>query len=96
MVQAKKGDTVKVHYTGKLEDSTVFDTSINSDPLQFIIGEGRMIPGFEQAIVGMKPGESRTTKVPADKAFGPHRKEMVVEVDRNQFPVDLKPPVVLE
>ncbi|HID96064.1 MAG TPA: peptidylprolyl isomerase [Candidatus Latescibacteria bacterium] len=93
MAQAKNGDTVKVHYTGKLEDGTVFDTSINRDPLQFTIGGGQLIPGFEQAVVGMNPGESKTAKVPADKAYGPHLEEMVLVVDRNQFPVDLKPEV---
>ncbi|MFQ6002736.1 MAG: peptidylprolyl isomerase [Candidatus Zixiibacteriota bacterium] len=93
MTKAKNGDTVKVHYTGKLEDGTVFDTSIERDPLQFTIGQGQIIPGFEQAVVGMEPGESKITKVPADKAYGPRRKEMVLVVDRNQFPVDLKPKV---
>ena len=93
MAEAKNGDTVKVHYTGKLEDGTVFDTSIERDPLQFTIGEGQVIPGFEQAVAGMNPGESKTTKVPEDKAYGPRRKEMVLVVDRNQFPVDLKPKV---
>lgn len=93
MAQAKHGDTVKVHYTGKLENGTVFDTSINRDPLRFTIGEGQVIPGFEQAVVGMNPGESKTTKVPADKAYGPHRKEMVMVIARNQFPVHLKPEV---
>ncbi|MFQ6057453.1 MAG: peptidylprolyl isomerase [Anaerolineae bacterium] len=93
MAQAKHGDTVKVHFTGKLEDGTVFDTSINRDPLQFTIGEGQIIPGFEQAVVGMNPGESKTTKVPADKAFGPHREEMVLVVERNQLPVHLQPKV---
>jgi len=93
MAQAKYGDTVKVHYTGKLEDGTVFDTSLNRDPLQFTIGEGQVISGFEEAVVGMNPGESKTAKVPADKAFGPYRKEMVVVVDRNQFPKHLEPKV---
>lgn len=93
MAPAKHGDTVKVHYTGKLEDGTVFDTSTERDPLQFTIGEGQIIPGFEQAVVGMKPGESKTTKVPADKAYGPHSKEMVLEVDRKEFPEHLKPKV---
>jgi len=93
MAQAKHGDTVKVHYTGKLEDDTVFDASTERDPLQFTIGEGQIIPGFEQAVVGMKPGESKTTKVPADKAYGPHSKEMVLEVDRKEFPEHLKPKV---
>jgi peptidylprolyl isomerase len=93
MAQAKHGDTVKVQYTGKLEDGTVFDTSIDRDPLQFTVGEGQLIPGFEQAVAGMNPGESKTTKVPADKAYGPHRKEMAHAVDRNQFPAHLKPEV---
>nr|HID13942.1 peptidylprolyl isomerase [Anaerolineae bacterium] len=93
MAQAKYGDTVRVHYTGKLEDGTVFDTSIDRDPLQFTIGEGQIIPGFEQAVVGMDPGESKTAKVPADEAYGPHLEEMVQVVDRNQFPVDLEPKV---
>ena len=90
MAQVKNGDTVKVHYTGKFEDGTVFDSSINRDPLQFTIGEGRVIPGFEEAVVDMNPGESKTTKVPMNKAYGPYRKEMALEVDRNQFPADLK------
>ena len=78
MAQAKRGDTVRVHYTGKLEDGTVFDTSLDRPPLQFTIGEGRLIPGFEEAVIGMSPGESKTVKVPADKAFGPHYEEMVL------------------
>ena len=93
MAQAKYGDTVKVHYTGKLEDGTVFDSSIKRDPLQFKIGEGQVISGFEQALVGMNPGESKTTKVPADKAYGSHHKEMVMTVDRDKFPANIKPEV---
>jgi FKBP-type peptidyl-prolyl cis-trans isomerase 2 len=93
MAQAKPGDTVKVHYTGKLEDGTVFDTSANRDPLQFTIGEGQIIPGFEQAVVGMNPGESKTIKILTDDAYGPHREEMVLVIDRNQLPVDLIPEV---
>ena len=91
--QAKDGDTVKVHYTGKLEDGTVFDTSIERDPLQFTIGEGQLIPGFEQAVVGMSPGESKTVEIPADEAYGPYREEMVLVVDRDQLPPDLQPEV---
>lgn len=93
MVQAQRGDTVQVHYTGKLEDGTVFDTSTNRDPLQFTIGEGQIIPGFEQAVVGMNPGESKTVTIPMDQAYGPHREEMVLEVDRKQFPDHLNPEV---
>lgn len=93
MAQAKHGDTVKVHYTGKLEDGTVFDTSIDRDPLQFTIGKGQMIPGFEQAVLGMNPGESKTIRIPTDEAYGTRREEMVMVVDRNQLPADLNPEV---
>lgn len=86
MTQAKQGDMVKVHYTGKLDDGTVFDSSIDRDPLEFILGEGQLIAGFEQAVLGMTPGESKTEKIPADEAYGPHRQEMVVEVERQQLP----------
>ena len=93
MAQAKNGDAVKVHYTGKLDDGIVFDTSMNRDPLQFTIGKGRLIPSFEQAVVGMSPGDSRTTTIPANEAYGPRREELVMVVERNQLPADLKPEV---
>jgi peptidylprolyl isomerase len=93
MAQAKKGDTVKIHYTGSLEDGTVFDSSANRDPLQFTIGDGKVIPGFELAVAGMSPGESKTEKIPADQAYGPRMKEMVVEVNRAEIPPELKPEV---
>jgi peptidylprolyl isomerase len=86
MTQAKEGDMVKVHYTGKLDDGTVFDSSIDRDPLEFVLGEGQLIAGFEQAVLGMSPGESKTEKIPAEEAYGPHRQEMVVEVERQQLP----------
>lgn len=90
--QAKDGDTVQVHYTLKLEDGTVFETSIGGDPLQFTIGEGQLIPGFEQAVVGMSPGESKTVEIPADEAY-PYREELVLVVDRDKLPEDLQPEV---
>jgi peptidylprolyl isomerase len=93
MEEAKHGDTVKVHYTGKLQDGIVFDSSRKRDPLEFTIGEGRIIPGFEQAVVGMNPGQSKIAKVPAEKAYGPHREEMVAVLDREQFPEHVKPAV---
>jgi FKBP-type peptidyl-prolyl cis-trans isomerase 2 len=89
MGQAKLGDTVKVHYTGKLDDGTVFDTSTERDPLQFSIGEGLVIPGFEQAVVGMTPGESKRTTIPADEAYGPYRPELVMVVDKERIPTDV-------
>ena len=93
MAQAKQGDTVNVHYTGKLDNGTVFDSSVGRDPLQFTVGEGMVIPGFEEAVVEMTPGDSKTVKIPSHQAYGPRRDEMVVVVERNQFPPDLEPEV---
>ena len=93
MEQAKNGDHVKVHYTGKLQDGTVFDSSEGRDPLEFTVGEGEVIPGFENAVVGMNPGENKTTEIRAEQAYGPHDSEMVLEVPRSQFPPDLNPQV---
>ncbi|OKH24530.1 peptidylprolyl isomerase [Hydrococcus rivularis NIES-593] len=89
MAQAQPGDTVKVHYTGKLEDGTIFDSSADRDPLQFSIGEGRVIPGFEQAAIGMSPGDSKTVTIPAEQAYGSHRPELVMVVERQRMPADL-------
>ena len=93
MAQVKIGSEVKVHYTGKLENGTEFDTSRNRDPLQFTVGEGQLIPGFEQAVVGMEQGDSKTVKIPAEQAYGPRNEEMVLEVPREQFPSHIKPVV---
>ncbi len=93
MVQAQQGDTVKVHYTGKLDDGTVFDSSATGDPLEFTIGSGNIIPGFEKAVVGMSPGDSKTEVISVDEAYGHHREEMVLVVDRTQMPSDLEPEV---
>ena len=93
MAPAKTGDIVKVHYTGKLEDGKAVDTSIDHDPLQFTLGEKQVIPGFEQAVIGMKKGESKTVEIPVDEAYGPHHKEMVLVVERSQFPADLEPQI---
>jgi peptidylprolyl isomerase len=93
MPQAKAGDTVKVHYTGKLTDGTVFDSSQGREPLQFTIGSGQVIPGFEEAVTGMSTGESKTTEIPAEKAYGPHHAEMVMEVPRQHVPADIEPEV---
>jgi peptidylprolyl isomerase len=93
MTQAKYGDTVKVHYTGKLDDGTIFDSSFDSDPLEFTIGEGHVIQGFEQAVVGMDLNETKTVKIPVDKAYGPRRDDLVVVVNRSQLPADLEPEI---
>jgi peptidylprolyl isomerase len=89
MEKAKNGDTVRVHYTGKLQDGTVFDSSTNRDPLQFTIGGGDVIPGFEKAVVGMSPGESKDQTISAEQAYGPHRDELMVKVDKKNLPADL-------
>jgi FKBP-type peptidyl-prolyl cis-trans isomerase 2 len=89
MAQAKDGDTVKVHYTGKLQDGTVFDSSADRDPLQFTVGERQVIPGFEDSVIGMSPGESKIVEIASDKAYGPYRDEMAITLGRNQFPEHL-------
>jgi len=93
VAQAKEGDEVQVHYTGKLEDGTVFDTSQDGEPLSFTIGENRVIPGFETAVVGMEPGDSKTTEIDPEQAYGEHRDDMVMELDRDQIPEDVEPEV---
>lgn len=93
MAQAKQGDRVKVHYMGKLEDGTVFDTSQERHPLQFTIGNGQVIVGFEQAVIGMKIGESKVAKIPMDQAYGPRRDDLVVTMDRSKLPDGLNPAV---
>ena len=93
MAEAKKGDTVRIHYTGKLEDGIVFDTSDGRDPLEFTIGEGQVIPGFEEGVLGMNSGDSKTVNIPSDQAYGPRREELVGEVNRDQFPPDVTPEI---
>ena len=83
---AKPGDTVAVHYTGKLPDGSVFDTSLGRDPLEFTLGARRVIPGFEEAVQGMQPGEKKTAEIVADEAYGPHMPELIVEFPRDQIP----------
>lgn len=90
MSEAKQGDTVKVHYRGALEDGTVFDTSEERDPLEFTIGEGQVISGFEDAVVGMEPGESKVVTLEPDDAYGPRRSELLVEVGRDRLPSEME------
>ena len=85
--------TVKVHYTGKFDDGTVFDSSEQREPLEFTIGENQVIPGFEHAVIGMILGELKTVTIPADEAYGPYRPEMVISVHRDEFPDNLAPEI---
>lgn len=90
---AQSGDTVRVHYTGKLDDGTVFDSSRGRDPLEFTLGEGRVIPGFETAVSGLEPGASRTVTIPVDQAYGQKRDDLMLQVPRAQFPPNIDPQV---
>ena len=89
MVQAKSGDTVTVHYVGTLEDGTAFDSSEGGEPLEFVIGSGNVIPGFEQAVLEMNPGDAKTVTIPADDAYGPYLEDRVLVVERQQIPSDM-------
>lgn len=89
MSEAKKGDKVKVHYTGKLKDGTVFDTSLKRDPMEFTIGEGQLIDGFEDAVVGMAPGEEKTVQIAAEQAYGSYDEQLVQSIARESIPGDV-------
>ena len=93
MAHPRSGDTVKVHYTARLDDGRVFDSSKERDPLELTIGEGKPFPGFDEAVTQMQPGEERTVTIPADRGYGPHRPELLVAVDRTEFPNDIQPQV---
>jgi len=93
MSQAKNGDSVKIHYTGTLEDGTVFDSSAGRDPLVFTVGGGQVIVGFEEAVLGMIVGDRKKVFIPADKAYGEKNEDLVMEVSRDQVPPDLEPEV---
>ena len=85
-MQAKRGDTVHVHYRGTLDDGTEFDSSQGSDPIVFTIGAGQVIPGFEDAIEGMSTGDRKTERIEAGNAYGERREELVFTVSREQMP----------
>ena len=96
MSQAKKDDTVKVHYTGKLSDGNVFDSSKERDPLEFKVGAGQVIPGFEQAVEGMAVEETKEVTIPSTEAYGPVREELKQEVNKSNLPPELKPEVGMQ
>jgi len=93
MTQAKQGDKVRIHYTGKLNDGTVFDSSVDREPLEFTIGEGMVIPGFESAVEGMEVGEEKQISIQPDDAYGESRDDLVVEVPSDQIPESINPEV---
>lgn len=96
MPEVKQGDTVRIHYTGKLDDGTVFDSSNGRDPLEFTVGKEEVIPGFEKAVMGMQPGETRSTTIVPDEGYGDFQEDMVFEVDRDRLPGDMEPEIGTE
>ena len=87
--QAANGDTVRVHYTGTLADGTEFDTSVGRDPIEFTLGGGMVIPGFESALMGMAPGESKSVTLEPIDAYGPHDANLVQVVERSRIPDEI-------
>jgi FKBP-type peptidyl-prolyl cis-trans isomerase 2 len=88
---AKQGDTVHVHYTGKLDDGSVFDSSRNRDPIEFTVGRGQVISGLETAVVGLAEGEKAEAQVPPEAAFGEHSNELVIRVQNDSLPKGVTP-----
>jgi peptidylprolyl isomerase len=95
-MQAKEGNVVKVHYTGRFDDGTIFDSSKGRTPLQFVIGNGQLIPGFENAVIGMAPGDMKSVNIAAAEGYGLYDEGKVFEVSRHDFPDDINPEVGME
>ncbi|HDQ41282.1 MAG TPA: peptidylprolyl isomerase [Desulfonatronum sp.] len=93
MTQATNGNQVKVHYTGRLDNGQVFDSSHGRDPLEFTMGQGQLIPGFEDAVTGMQAGDKKTVTIAAENAYGPRQEELLFSVDRAQLPEHIQPEV---
>ena len=91
MTRAKSGDTVRIHYTGTLDDGTQFDSSAGREPLEFVLGQGQVITGFDKAIEGMEAGDRKSVRIEADDAYGQHRSELVQEVPRSALPDEITP-----
>ena len=90
MAEAKLGDTVKIHFTGKLQDETVIETSKDRDPLEFKIGDGNVIPGLEQGVIGMAAGDKKTIAVSPEEGFGQPQEDLVVDLKKSEFPEDVE------
>lgn len=96
MQQVKKGDTVRVHYQGRLTDESIFDSSEGRDPLEFVVGEGMVIRGFDEALLDMQIGEKKTVNIPVEHAYGLRDEQMVMDYPLNDFPADMKPEIGME
>ena len=93
MSQVKENDTVKVHYTGKLSNGQVFDSSLEREPLEVTLGQGMLIPGFEKGIIAMELNEKKTINIPVAEAYGDVQKKLLYEVKKEQLPQDMAPEV---
>jgi peptidylprolyl isomerase len=93
MSQAQDGNTVKVHYTGKLEDGNIFDSSVGRDPLEFKMGAKQMIPGFEKGVMGMKLNEKKTVTITPEDGYGVHIEHLAAKFPIEQFPPNVKPEI---
>ena len=93
MTQVKENNTVKVHYTGKLADGQVFDSSEGKEPLAFTLGQGSLIPGFEKGLIDMKVNEKKTVNITKEDAYGELREDLIVEVPKSELPSELTPEV---
>ena len=96
MSQAKAGDTVKIHYTGTLSDGTQFDSSAGRDPLEFALGSGQVIPGFDKAVDGMSVGESKSVTIAPEDAYGQKHEQLVQDVPKSALPDDMEPQVGMQ
>lgn len=96
MSTVKNGDTVKVHYTGTLKNGEIFDSSRESDPLEFKLGQGQLIPGFEKSVIGLAEGESTKVEIPSAEAYGESREDLIVKVPKDKVPQDIEPVVGLQ
>ena len=96
MQQVKSGDTVKVHYHGKLTDGTTFDSSEGREPLEFEVGSGSVIPGFDSGVTGMQVGDKKTINIPVEEAYGQKQEDLFMEFPRDRFPADVKPEVGMQ
>lgn len=96
MQQVKKGDTVSVHYHGKLNDGSTFDSSEGRAPLEFTAGSGQVIKGFDDAVIDMQVGDKKTVNIPVHEAYGERNQEMMVKVPRTDFPQDVTPEIGME
>ncbi len=96
MAQAKSGDTVRIHYTGTLDDGTQFDSSAGNDPLEFALGSGQVIAGFDSAVDGMAVGESKSVTIPPEEAYGERHEQLVQQVPKTALPDEIEPAVGMQ